>query len=125
MDTSLRTAAAVALGAGRVAVGATALAAPGRMARAWAGLDPARTPTARMVATSLGIRDLVLGIGLLRALRRDQDAREWLCYGAAADAVDAAGVLRNLGNLPPAGKLALPLAAGAAALGVALAGSTK
>lgn len=125
VDPRTTRAAALVIGAGRIAIGATFLVAPRRIARAWAGIDGTRAPAAGMVAASVGIRDLVLGVGLVRALQRDEGVRPWLCYGAAADAVDAAGALRNLGSLPLTGRLSLPLALGAAAAGAVLAGSTK
>jgi len=120
MDTQKRKA-AMAVSAGRIAAGAGFLVAPGRMLRAWSGIDAKSTPAARMVATSVGVRDLLLGVGLCRALQRRQDVATWLWYGVAADAVDALGALRDFRALPLTGRLALPVALGAAAAGVALA----
>ena len=52
---------------GRIGIGCTALVAPTLMTRPWIG-DAAESPDARLMARTMGGRDLALGIGTLRAL---------------------------------------------------------
>jgi hypothetical protein len=82
-----RTARAIAWG--RIAIGGTALVAPPIVTRPWVG-DSADTSSARLLARTLGGRDLALGVGTLRALSRsDEEARPWVALAGVSDAVDA------------------------------------
>ena len=83
---------------GRIGIGCTALAAPTVMTRPWIG-DGAGTADARLLARTMGGRDLALGLGTLRALAVDDgEARPWVALAGMADAVDA-GV--TLAAFPP------------------------
>lgn len=105
------------LAAGRVAVGAALVLVPALAARGWAGPEASR-PATKVFLRALGIRDLALGIGTLRALERGEDPVPWARYGAAADGVDAAATLLGYRSLAPRGRFAvLLLAAGAAVAG--------
>ncbi len=85
---------------GRVAIGATAIAAPAVVARPWIG-DAAGSVTARLLARTMGGRDLAIGVGTLRALgRSDSEARPWVALGGTADAVDALATVVAFGSLP-------------------------
>ncbi len=85
---------------GRVGIGVSAIAAPTLMARPWIGGD-ARTAGSRLLARTMGGRDLALGIGALRALRvSDDGARPWVALGGMADAVDALATVLAFGSLP-------------------------
>ena len=98
----LRLAQLVALG--RIGIGCTALVAPTAMARPWIG-DAASGPEARVLARTMGGRDLALGIGALRALAlSDQEARPWVALGGMADLVDAAATVVAFGTLPRRGR---------------------
>jgi hypothetical protein len=73
---------------GRFVFGVAFIAEPTLMDRAWIGKQ-ARVPGAQLLARAVGARDLVLGLGGLQALRRDDgSARPWLGAGAICDAVD-------------------------------------
>jgi hypothetical protein len=73
---------------GRVVFGVAFIAEPKLMEPAWIGKQ-ARVPGAQLLARAVGARDLVLGLGGLQALVRDDDsARPWLGAGAICDAVD-------------------------------------
>jgi len=77
-----------AAGAVRVAIGATMVARPAGLATS-VGVD---SVTARRISWSgsmIGVRDMVLGAGLVHAVRRGHDPRPWLAAQAASDAVDA------------------------------------
>jgi hypothetical protein len=76
------------------------MATPTLMARPWIG-DPASSPTSKLLARTMGGRDLALGLGALRSLGlADQEARSWLALGGMADAVDALATLMAFGSLP-------------------------
>lgn len=76
----------------RVGIGVVATAAPDAAARFQFGSAPAaQAMTVRM----LGVRDLVLGVGALLAMRHGSAAaRDWARAGALVDAVDAAAFVR-------------------------------
>jgi hypothetical protein len=72
----------------RVAFGVAFIAKPMLMDRAWIGKQ-ARVPGAQLLARAVGARDLVVGLGGLQAVARDDgSARPWLAAGAICDAVD-------------------------------------
>ncbi len=56
------------LGAARAALGVAVLAAPETVTSHWLGEDNASHPAVRYLARSLGVRDLVLGLLVLRTL---------------------------------------------------------
>jgi hypothetical protein len=114
-DRARQLAEAVALG--RIAIGIVALAAPTVPLRPWVGRDFAWQPRAKLLARSLGARDLALGIGLLLALRHDTPARGWVEGAGLADAGDTLATLLAFGKLPKSGRwLVLASAGGAAAI---------
>ena len=101
-------------GVGRAVIGAALTVAPTLAARGWIG-DDAGSPGGKVLGRALGIRDLVLGAGLVQALEAGEPTRGWIAAAAAADAVDAAATLLNWGDLPRAGRIGiLALAAGSA-----------
>ncbi len=108
------------LAVGRVAVGLALVLVPSLAARGWAG-DEASRPATKVFLRALGIRDLALGVGTLRALERGEDPVPWARYGAAADGVDAAATLVGYRALAPRGRFAVLLLAAAAAAGGAVA----
>ena len=108
------------LAVGRVAIGAALVLVPSLAARGWAG-DEASRPATKVFLRALGIRDLALGIGTLRALERGEDPVPWARYGAAADGVDAAATVVGYRSLARRGRFAVLLLAAAAAAGGALA----
>jgi Domain of unknown function (DUF4267) len=82
-----------ALGVGTVVFGAAPLVAPRFFGRAF-GIASAEDPTVATAIRSVGARDLVIGVGLLRALEA-QDAHavgDWLLARVACDAADTLGV---------------------------------
>jgi hypothetical protein len=100
MERDLARSLARLLAAGRVAVGATAVVAPVTVARPWIG-DAADTLPSKLLARTMGGRDLALGVGALRALSRtDAEARPWVALGGAADAVDTLATVVAFGALP-------------------------
>ena len=101
---------------GRIAIGVTALVAPTLPLRPWVGRDFAWQPRAKLLARSLGARDLALGIGVILAIRHDAPVRGWIEGSGVADAGDVLSTLLAFGKLPKGGRwLVLLSAAGAAA----------
>lgn len=93
-----RTARAIAWA--RVGLGGAALVAPMVVTRPWVG-DGAATPSARLLARTLGGRDLALGVGTLRALSRsDEEARPWVALAGVSDGVDALATVVAFAWLP-------------------------
>ena len=73
---------------GRFLFGVAFIAEPKLMDRAWIGKQ-AQLPGAQLLARAVGARDLVLGLGGLQALgRNDGSARPWLAAAGICDAVD-------------------------------------
>lgn len=108
----------------RIAIGCTALASPVAMTRPWLG-DAAESTGARFLARTMGGRDVVLGIGTLRALGVDNaEARPWVALAGVADAIDAAvtiGAFRRLPRVTRWGILASTIGAAAVSFRVATA----
>jgi hypothetical protein len=115
---------ATVLAVGRIGIGATALVAPALVARPWIGAH-ADGQAARLLARAMGGRDLALGLGALRALRRsDDEARPWVALGGMADAVDAAATAAAFATLPSRSRWGiLALTVGAAVVSTRLAAS--
>ena len=122
---------AVAVAAGRVGLGLTALAWPSVPARPWVGAA-ADGVAARVFGRALGARDLALGLGALAALQGrgagTGSARAWVAAGALSDALDVLASVSSWDELPrftrwlvaaSAGGAALAGAAGSLALGPA------
>jgi hypothetical protein len=79
---------AVLISLGRLLFGVAFIAEPKLMERAWIGKQ-ARLPGAQLLARAVGARDLVLGLGGLQALARDDgSAPPWLAAAGICDAVD-------------------------------------
>jgi hypothetical protein len=105
--------------AGRFLVGATSWAAPRRATRLM-GLD-IKAPAGSYWARLFGIRDVVLGAGLVLADEGD-DRRRWRVMGIASDVMDAVAgeIAARESGAKGASRWLLPgFAAFAAALGVA------
>jgi hypothetical protein len=100
----------------RIAIGVVALLAPAAPLRPWLGREFAGDSRAKLLARSLGARDLALGLGVILALRHEGPVRGWVEGAGMADAGDCLATLLAFGKLPKAGRwLVLGSAAGAAA----------
>ena len=84
----------------RSAVGAALLLAPNVPMRL-AGREPTAADT--LLMRTIGVRDLVLGLGTITAARADggRDARRWTAACLASDSLDA---VVSLASLPAIGK---------------------
>jgi len=107
-------------GLGRVAFGAALITAPTGFGRLLAG-DEVRVPAVRTGLRAYGTRDVVLGLGTLRALATGSDVSPWLAAGVAADLLDTAVQAADWSELPPDTRIPGVLSALAAAgIGIAL-----
>jgi len=91
---------ALTVGALRAGVGAALIAVP----RLAGGTDA----TTRMLARTIGIRDLVLGLGTLHGAARGA-ASPWMRAGIASDVGDVALAVRSRGEVGASGALAAAL----------------
>ena len=112
------------LGALRLGIGASLVAAPAFAGRVWIG-PGADDRGARVFARALGARDVLIGARLLQAARDKQDTKDWLRLGYGVDVGSAVASVIAFRHLSPARRVAMPLIAGAvAALGYAVATAT-
>jgi hypothetical protein len=110
------------LAAGRVALGAGLLLAPGRVGRGWLG-ELADRPAVQSILRGFGIRDMVIGMIAMHTLENPQVGPRWQRTCAACDAVDALAALAAARDLPVRGTLGVSLlGGGAAAAGLWIAG---
>ena len=109
------------LSLGRIVIGAAAVLAPRRFARAWTG-ERSEAAVSVIATRGLGARDIALGLGTLRALDGEGPVRPWMEAQALADASDTVSTLSVFGQLPPLRRiLGLATAAGACYIGLRLA----
>ncbi|OAA29237.1 hypothetical protein UG55_100348 [Frankia sp. EI5c] len=107
-------------GLARSAVGLTALTRPTPIIRL-AGVDRVTAEKTAWIARLTGIRDLVLGIGLLHAHATGGPTRTWLVAGLCSDTADTAVLAHATANgqLPVGyGTAMIAAAGGGAALAV-------
>ncbi len=111
------------IGAGRVAFGIALLARPAAIGRMWIGPD-AEGAGGRAAVRAVGVRDLVLGLGVLLAAGRGGRIRGWVEAGAAADIGDLLITLSDFGGMPPLGRfVTLAMAGGSAVASARIAGA--
>jgi hypothetical protein len=107
-------------GLGRLAFGTALLTAPTGFGRLLAG-DAAREAAVRASLRAYGTRDVVLGLGTLRAVATGSDVSPWLTAGVAADLLDTSVQVADWADLPPDRRLLGVLSALASAgIGIAL-----
>jgi len=83
----------------RAAVGVALIAAPGVPLRLPGREEPG--PASILLMRTIGIRDLVLGLGTVAAARSDSDSdiRRWIAATSASDALDAAASLASFRSI--------------------------
>jgi hypothetical protein len=110
----------MAVAAGRVGLGVTALVWPSVPARPWVGSAAADGVAARVFGRALGARDLAIGLGTLAASVRADGAAPWFAAGALSDALDVAASVSSWRELPRFTRwLVVASAGGAAVIGIA------
>jgi hypothetical protein len=103
---------------GRMAIGAALALAPRLAGPMWVGDDGDR-PAVKVLARSLGARDVALGLGLAVALDRGAPVRGWLEGAALADTADFVGALLAGDSIPASKRRGVLLVAGASAIACA------
>ena len=83
----------------RVVIGVAFLLAPRTLGGRWFGRE-ATLPVAALVTRMVAARDLALGIGMLRALARDEPVRSWFAVSIGVDTVDGVAALAAGRHLP-------------------------
>ena len=107
-------------GLGRLAFGAGMIAAPDRLGGVLMGAG-AREPTVRTTLRFYGTRDVVLGLGTLRAASAREGVDGWVAAGIASDLLDAVIQMIEWDVIPPDQRVPGILAAvGGAIAGIAL-----
>ena len=106
----------------RIAIGAGLVLAPSLFARVWVG-SAASNPRAKVLARSLGIRDLALGAaGALAVRDKNRDwAQRSFAAQALADAIDFVAIVAGRGAPLPSRILGGTMALGSAAVAAAYA----
>jgi hypothetical protein len=103
---------AYAIAGGRIALGVTAMAAPGLASHLLA--EPSeRRPVLRMFTRLVGIRDLALGVATIDALRQPDQGdrtRRLLWLGVVCDLSDGAATIRQSGVPPRSRRLVTAVA---------------
>lgn len=124
MDPSVSRPLAQLVAWGRVGIGISAIVAPTLMARPWIGPAAGQSGN-RLLARTMGGRDLALGFGALRAMGvSDVEARPWVALGGMADAVDALATVLAFGTLPRRSRWGiLAVTVGAAVVSTRVAGA--
>lgn len=107
------------MGVGRAALGAGFIVMPGLLGKLWIG-DEAETPGAKLLIRAVGVRDLVLGVGILSALR-GRGARTWVQAAALSDAVDVTAAAIAGDSIPSYARWAVFLLGGSSAIQGAIA----
>jgi hypothetical protein len=101
---------------GRFIFGVAFIAKPTLMDQAWIGKQ-ARLPGAQLLARGVGARDLVLGLGGLQAVARDDgSARPWLAAAGICDAVDFGATWAAGRRIPRQARIGVLAIAGVSAL---------
>jgi len=96
------------------------MAAPATVGNVLIG-PKARKKTPRMLFRFYGTRDVVLGLGTLRAALAGGDPRGWLAGGITSDVLDAGVILAEWDRIPEDKRVpGLVAALGTAAVGAAL-----
>jgi hypothetical protein len=110
-----------AIAVARIALGGSYLLAPGLAMRLWPGRGGSTgedRAMSRLLARSVGGRDVALGVGALLAVSHDAPVRGWVEAATLADAVDAIAIGIAFRRLPRARAVLMF----GASLGTALAG---
>ena len=100
---------------GRTMIGAALIVAPRAATAGWIGKDAHRAPVTAL-ARGLGVRDSVLGLGVLRTLGDPDAAKPWLAACVVGYAVDLGATLAVRDQLPKQGAVAVSAIAVTSAL---------
>ncbi|MDQ3767893.1 MAG: hypothetical protein M3370_00210 [Actinomycetota bacterium] len=102
-------------GACRAVLGAALTVAPEAATAGWIGKDSSRAPVT-VLARGLGVRDSVMGLGVLRTLADPEAAKPWLAACVVADAMDLGATVAVRDQIPKRGAVAVSIVAAGSAL---------
>jgi hypothetical protein len=89
------------MGALRVGLGVAMFVAPNKVAKSWTGEGAESTPST-LALRGMAVRDIAVGLGLVKAVELGTSTRGWLEAAALCDAGDAVATLmawRELGGV--------------------------
>lgn len=95
----------------RMAIGTGLLISPSRFGRTWLG-DSVDSGAGDVALHAMAVRDAVIGLGTLEALRSRRSAKRWFGIGVAIEVAELSAMWRRRRELGPA---AVPWAAVTAA----------
>jgi hypothetical protein len=90
---------AIANACARTAIGVAFLVAPRAIGGRWFG-PAAASPVAGILTRMVAARDLVLGIGMLRAIGRGEPVRPWFALAIGVETVDGLAAIIARRHLP-------------------------
>lgn len=82
------------MGALRVGLGVAMFLAPNKVVSSWTGQRDESLP-AKQALRGMAIRDIAIGLGLVKAVELQSPTRGWLEAGAVSDAGDAVATLMS------------------------------
>src|SRR5688572_19290018 len=100
---------------GRVAIGASMVAAPEQAGATWVGKLSER-PSAQLLTSAVGVRDIALGLGAIATASKGDAARPWVLGAALGDIVDLVATLRAKDDIPDQSVIGVALLASGSAL---------
>jgi hypothetical protein len=98
------------LGAGRLSFGMALLFSPATTLWFFWSEDDATQRIASEIGRALGIREVVLGLGIMGALMRNGSLKPWLLAGAAVDTADVTMTLTRSFSFLRRGRLVMAVA---------------
>jgi hypothetical protein len=107
------------MGVGRAALGLGFILMPRLLGKLWVG-DEAETGGSKLLIRAVGVRDLVLGVGILASLQ-GRGARTWVQAAALSDAVDVTAAAIAGDSIPAYARWAVFLLGGGSAIQGAIA----
>lgn len=87
------------VGMGRIGFGLGAIVLPSLVGTLFIDSEEAKRPATRLLGRLFGIRDVALGLSVIRALDRGEDATEQVRLGMACDLADIGVLLLGAGKL--------------------------
>lgn len=103
-----------ALGLGRLALGAALLLVPHRLVGPlWFGPE-ARRRTNSAASRAIGIRDVILGLGIAEAAVKGRPLTRWIVIGGVTDALDTGVMLAGGPTVPARSRVVVTAVVGGA-----------
>lgn len=105
-----------AFGLGRLALGSALLLTPRRLVGPlWFGPE-ARRPSNTAASRAIGLRDVILGLGIAEAAIKGRPLGRWIAIGAATDALDTGVTVHGSPTVPTRNRAVVAAVVGGAAV---------